>query len=74
MECYSWTQTLSEVTVVVPVPPGTKGRSLDVLIAKQRLRVGVKGQPAIVDVSARQRKLLSGLPWLQPCPPCSGTG
>ncbi|KIZ02376.1 putative Nuclear migration protein nudC [Monoraphidium neglectum] len=49
MECYSWTQTLSEVTVVVPVPPGTKGRSLDVLIAKQRLRVGVKGQPAIVD-------------------------
>lgn len=47
---YSWTQTLGEVTVCVPVPPGTKGRALDVDIGKTRLRVGIKGQPPIIDV------------------------
>jgi hypothetical protein len=46
---YSWTQTLGEVTVVVPVPPGTKGRALDVRITKTALRVGLKGQPPILD-------------------------
>ncbi len=40
---YSWTQNLSEVTVMVPVPPGTKGRDLAVVIGKQRIRVGLKG-------------------------------
>lgn len=50
---YSWTQTLGEVTVSVPVPPGTKGRSMDVAISKQHLRVGIKGQAPILDVSWR---------------------
>ena len=51
---YSWTQTLGEVSVCVPVPPGTKGRALDVAIGKQSLRVGLKGQPPIIDVSGHQ--------------------
>lgn len=38
----------------VPVPPGTKGRALDVAIGKQSLRVGLKGQPPIIDVSGHQ--------------------
>ncbi len=46
---YSFTQTLAEVTVWVPVPPGTKGRACDVHIARKHLRVGVKGQPPVVD-------------------------
>ncbi|KAI8473747.1 MAG: HSP20-like chaperone [Monoraphidium minutum] len=46
---YSWTQTLSEVSVVVPVPPGTKGRALDVTVARQHLRVGLKGAAPIID-------------------------
>lgn len=47
---YSWGQTLSEVTVNVPVPKGTKARGLDVLIGKTKFRVGLKGQPPIVEV------------------------
>ncbi|GAX76152.1 hypothetical protein CEUSTIGMA_g3596.t1 [Chlamydomonas eustigma] len=46
---YSWTQTLTEVTVNVPVPAGIKARDLQVLIKKDYLKVGVKGQPPILD-------------------------
>lgn len=48
-EHYSWTQTLSEVSVSVPVPPGTKAKMLDVVIKKDHIKVGVKGQPPIID-------------------------
>lgn len=57
---YSWTQTLGEVTVCVPVPPGTKGRGLDVAIGKGSLRVGLKGQPPIIDVRGARWALLGG--------------
>lgn len=30
LETYSWTQSLSDVIVAVPVPSGTKGRDCDV--------------------------------------------
>lgn len=46
---YSWSQTLGECTVLVPVAAGTKGRNLDVQIQKDYLKVGLKGQPAILD-------------------------
>ncbi|GFR52746.1 hypothetical protein Agub_g15357 [Astrephomene gubernaculifera] len=49
LDRYSWGQTLSEVTVSIPVPPGTKGRMLDVSISRNRLRVGLKGQPPILE-------------------------
>jgi hypothetical protein len=51
LEHYSWTQTLSEVTVLVPVPKGIKAKQLNVTISKQHLTVGVKGEAPIVDVS-----------------------
>jgi len=46
---YSWTQTLTEVTVSVPVPAGIKARDLQVVIKKDYLKVGVKGQAPILD-------------------------
>lgn len=48
MGSYSWTQTLGEVAVVVPVPPGTKGRACDIAISRDKLRVGLKGQPPVL--------------------------
>lgn len=51
MEKYSWGQTLSEVTVNVPVPAGTRAKMMDVTISKTKLRIGVKGQTPLVDVS-----------------------
>mmetsp|Transcript_17765 Transcript_17765/g.41146 ORF Transcript_17765/g.41146 Transcript_17765/m.41146 type:complete len:321 (+) Transcript_17765:23-985(+) len=39
---YVWTQTLSEVTVNVPLPDKTRGRDLNVVITKKNLKVGFK--------------------------------
>lgn len=36
---YSWGQTLAEVSVVVPMPKGTKGKECDVKIQRTTLKV-----------------------------------
>ena len=52
LDKYSWTQTLQEVTVNIPVPQGTKSRFVACEIKKNHLKVGLKGQPPIIDVSS----------------------
>lgn len=47
---YSWTQTLHEVSVSVPVGKGLKGKQLDVIVTKSHIKVGVKGQEPVVEV------------------------
>ncbi|XXG82368.1 hypothetical protein AAC387_Pa10g0331 [Persea americana] len=49
LDNYSWTQTLQEVTVNVPVPKGTKSRFVVCEIKKNQLKVGLKGQPPIIN-------------------------
>ncbi|KAG6579322.1 Protein BOBBER 1 [Cucurbita argyrosperma subsp. argyrosperma] len=49
MDNYSWTQTLQEVNVNVPVPKGTKSRFVVCEIKKNHLKVGLKGQPPVID-------------------------
>lgn len=49
LEKYSWTQTLKEVNVNIKVPRGTKSRFVICEIKKNHLKVGLKGQPAIID-------------------------
>lgn len=49
LDKYSWTQSLQEVTVNVPVPAGTKSRFIACEIKKNHLKVGLKGQPPIID-------------------------
>ena len=49
---YVWTQTLSELTVTVPLPENTRGRDLDVVINKKHLKVALrrnKDSPPVVD-------------------------
>ncbi|KNA17081.1 hypothetical protein SOVF_081880 [Spinacia oleracea] len=48
-ENYSWVQSLPEVTVNVPVPSGTKSREIVCEVKKNHLKVGLKGQPPIID-------------------------
>jgi hypothetical protein len=45
---YTWRQELGEVDIVVPVPKGTRGRDLNVVIQKKKLSVGLKGQEPIM--------------------------
>ncbi|KAG0471744.1 hypothetical protein HPP92_016290 [Vanilla planifolia] len=49
LEKYSWTQTLKEVNVSIKVPQGTKARFVTCEIKKNHLKVGLKGQPPIID-------------------------
>ncbi|EIE22427.1 CS-domain-containing protein [Coccomyxa subellipsoidea C-169] len=49
LETYSWTQSLSDVVIAVPVPAGTKGRDCDVSISKTKLKVGLTGADPVLD-------------------------
>lgn len=46
---YSWTQSLQDLVVTVPIPAGVKAKFLTVDISKKALKVQVKGQDAVVD-------------------------
>lgn len=46
---YTWSQTLYETTVEVPMPQGTRGKDLDVVMTKQKLKVGLKGKTPVID-------------------------
>lgn len=47
---YTWTQTLPEAVVTVRVPKGTRGKDVQVEIKTSHLKIGLKGQPLLVDV------------------------
>ncbi|KAI8565045.1 hypothetical protein RHMOL_Rhmol03G0230300 [Rhododendron molle] len=49
LDNYSWVQTLQEVTINIPVPPGTKSRFITCEMKKNHIKVGLKGQPPIID-------------------------
>ena len=41
---YTWTQTLSELNVSIPLPENTRGRDLNVIMKKNHLSVALKSQ------------------------------
>ena len=43
---YSWTQTLQEVIITVPVPAGTKGKMCNVVISRSHLLIGLHSAPS----------------------------
>ena len=47
---YKWNQTIGDLDITVPVPGNLKGKDFEVIIGKSKLKVGVKGQPPIIDV------------------------
>lgn len=47
---YVWKQTIADVDISVPVPAGTRGRDLNVVISSNKLKVGLKGKDPIMEV------------------------
>ena len=47
---YKWSQTIGDVDISVPVAGTLRGRDLDVVLLKRKLKVAVRGQEAIIDV------------------------
>lgn len=60
---YVWTQTLGDLNVVIPVPIGTKTKMLSVDITNKRLKVGMKGQPPIIDGEFHKRVIVDDCFW-----------
>ncbi|KAJ5579675.1 HSP20-like chaperone [Penicillium hispanicum] len=46
---YKWTQTIRDVDVTAPIPANIKGRDMDVVLTKTKIRVGIKGQEPLVE-------------------------
>lgn len=49
LEKYNWGQTLQEIELRVPLGGAYKAKDLNVTITKKHLKIGVKGQPLIID-------------------------
>ncbi|PLB39131.1 NudC domain-containing protein [Aspergillus candidus] len=46
---YKWTQSIRDVDVTIPVAGTIKGRDLDVVLTKTKLKVAIKGQEAFIE-------------------------
>jgi len=47
---YKWTQTIQDLDITVSVPGNLRGKDIVVDLKKMYLKVGVKGQEAVIDV------------------------
>lgn len=50
---YKWTQTIQDLDIVVPVAGNLRGKDIEVLITKTKLKVAIKGQTPVIDVRYR---------------------
>jgi len=55
MEKYKWVQTLEEVTIYVPVPPTTAGKTVICDIAAEKIKIGIKGGETVLDAALHKR-------------------
>ena len=46
---YIWTQTLSEINMIIPIPENTRSRDINVEIRKNHLKVGLKQDSSFLD-------------------------
>ena len=49
---YKWIQSIRDVDVTAPIPANIKGRDMEVVLTKSKIKIAVKGQDPIVEVSA----------------------
>merc|ERR1711988_10335 len=69
MEKYSWTQTLEQLTVTVPVPKGIKGKEVICDIESSKIKLGVKGQEPILEGNLQKKVNAEDAIWtLEPNP------
>uniref|UniRef100_A0A7S1U7F9 Nuclear migration protein nudC n=1 Tax=Phaeomonas parva TaxID=124430 RepID=A0A7S1U7F9_9STRA len=62
-DTYTWTQQLGDLQVLVEVPPGTRSRDLSITIAARKLKVGLKGQPPLIDGELHKKIIVDESFW-----------
>ncbi|KAB8227774.1 hypothetical protein ETB97_010864 [Aspergillus alliaceus] len=60
---YQWTQTIKDVDVTIPVPGNLRGKDLDVVLTKNKIKVAVKGQEPIIEGEFPHPVLLDECSW-----------
>mmetsp|Transcript_225 Transcript_225/g.282 ORF Transcript_225/g.282 Transcript_225/m.282 type:complete len:339 (+) Transcript_225:89-1105(+) len=60
---YRWTQALGDLMVIVPLPPGTKTKMLDVVFTNNKLKLGIKGQKPLIDGEFHKRVIVDDSFW-----------
>ncbi|PLB45452.1 nuclear movement protein nudC [Aspergillus steynii IBT 23096] len=46
---YKWTQSIQDVDVTIPIPGNIKGRDMDVVLTKTKIKVAIKGQEPFIE-------------------------
>lgn len=66
LENYQWTQTLSEIEVRIPfrVNFPLKAKDIIVEVSKQKLKVGLKGHPPVIDGTLRSQIKVESMTWV----------
>ena len=50
---YKWTQTIKDVDITIGVPGNYKGKDIIAELKKTSLKIAIKGQDPIIDVSSQ---------------------
>ncbi|KAI9206517.1 nuclear movement protein nudC [Polychytrium aggregatum] len=61
---YKWRQTLIDVAITIPIPKGTKGRDLSVVIQKKHIKAGLKGAEPILEGELCEAVKVDDSTWL----------
>ena len=56
---YKWTQTIKDLDVAVPVAGNLRGKDIEVVMTKTKLKVAIKGQEPFIDVRSSIRRTLA---------------
>ncbi|KAL8962815.1 MAG: hypothetical protein Q9183_005096, partial [Haloplaca sp. 2 TL-2023] len=60
---YKWTQTIKDLDVAVPVVGNLRGKDIEVVMTKTKLKIGVKGQDAAIDGDLTHAILVDESTW-----------
>merc|ERR1719433_2010342 len=63
LDKYSWTQTLQEIELRVPLGGAYKSKDLVVSIEKKHLKIGVKGKEPIIDCDLPKEEKVNQMEW-----------
>jgi len=60
---YTWTQTIKDLDLTIPISATLRGRDLDVVLTKSRLRVAIRGQNPIIDADFHKQIKMDDSTW-----------
>ena len=60
---YTWTQTIKDLDLTIPISATLRGRDLDVALTKSHLRVAIRSQNPIIDADLHKQIKMDDSTW-----------